>query len=245
MEFASATFPPFQHASLALRDHAEQILRAVAADLSTAQTKAEQSEKSKGRAPRLIDAPETAAETHGFLRAKSGFNIEQLVAEYRALRTSVLSRWIEASDEAQSRSRTAFASTSNRPGGGRIGDFFSAQMDAHAPDARDARHDCHAHHDDPEYRDPSIDFNSMESIVAATRPSTAGGTGLVEIRDSTWPTWGGIRLDRRQVAWRAFATGAAAGGAIQDARSNCRCDPAALGWSPLQRSRQPVVTNQV
>src|SRR5262249_7481232 len=41
-------------------------------------------------------APETAAQTHAVLRAKSGFDINQLVAEYRALRASVLRLWIEA-----------------------------------------------------------------------------------------------------------------------------------------------------
>ena len=50
--------------SLALRDHAQQILEAVARDLSTAQTREAQSEKSKGRAPEVVGAPETAAQTH-------------------------------------------------------------------------------------------------------------------------------------------------------------------------------------
>ena len=43
-----------------------------------------------GRAPVVIDARETAAHTHALLRAKSGFDINQLAAEYRALRASVL-----------------------------------------------------------------------------------------------------------------------------------------------------------
>jgi hypothetical protein len=46
--------------TLALRDHAKEILEAVAADLSTPQTKEAQTEKSKGRAPKLRGA-ETAA----------------------------------------------------------------------------------------------------------------------------------------------------------------------------------------
>ena len=48
-----------------------------------------------GLAPRIIAAPETAAQTHAFLRARSGFDIRQLAAEYRALRSSVLSRWMD------------------------------------------------------------------------------------------------------------------------------------------------------
>jgi len=80
----------------ALRDHAQQILQAVVKDLRTSQTRAEQSAKSKGRAPVLLGAPETAAQTRAVLRATGGFTIRQLVAEYRALRASVLRLWGEA-----------------------------------------------------------------------------------------------------------------------------------------------------
>jgi signal transduction histidine kinase len=82
---------------LALRDHAEQMLEAVATDLASPQTRAEQSEKSRGRAPDVPGAPEPAAQTHAVLRARSGFDINQLVAEYRALRASVLRLWLDAS----------------------------------------------------------------------------------------------------------------------------------------------------
>lgn len=81
---------------LALRDHAKQILQAIAKDLSTSQTGAEQQAKSRDDAPQLLGAPETAAETHGLLRAQSGFDINQMVSEYRALRASVLRLWFEA-----------------------------------------------------------------------------------------------------------------------------------------------------
>jgi signal transduction histidine kinase len=83
--------------SIALRDDAQRILEAVAKDLATSQTREAQSEKSKGQAPVLVGAPETAAQTHAVLRARSGFDINQLVAEYRALRASVLRLWIDAS----------------------------------------------------------------------------------------------------------------------------------------------------
>lgn len=81
--------------SLALRDHAPQILQAVAKDLSIPQTEEAQREKSLGRAPKLPGAPETAAQTHALMRARFGFNINQLVAEYRALRASVLRLWMD------------------------------------------------------------------------------------------------------------------------------------------------------
>ena len=95
--FAATRLPAAnQMASLELRDHARQILEAIVIDLATAQTVDEQNAKSMGLAPVVIGAPETAAQTHAVLRAKSGFNVEQLVSEYRALRTSVLSLWMEA-----------------------------------------------------------------------------------------------------------------------------------------------------
>jgi signal transduction histidine kinase len=81
---------------LALRDHAKQILEAVALDLNSPQTRAEESAKSMGRAPGVSGAGETAAQTHAVLRAHSGFDINQLVAEYRALRASVLRLWLDS-----------------------------------------------------------------------------------------------------------------------------------------------------
>jgi signal transduction histidine kinase len=96
--FAATLLPAAEGMTpLALRDHAQPILEAVAKDLATPQTREAQSEKSKGRAPKVAGAPETAAQTHAVLRARSGFDINQLVAEYRALRASVLRLWIDAS----------------------------------------------------------------------------------------------------------------------------------------------------
>ena len=95
--FAASLLPAASGmSSLALRDHAKQILEAVAKDLSRPQTTEAQAEKSKGHAPTLLGAPETAAETHAVLRARSGFNINQMVAEYRALRASVLRLWMDS-----------------------------------------------------------------------------------------------------------------------------------------------------
>lgn len=78
--------------SAELRDHAEQMLRAIATDLQTPQTTAEQIDKSTGNAPESED--ETAAETHAVTRLVAGFTIDQMVSEYRALRASVLMRWL-------------------------------------------------------------------------------------------------------------------------------------------------------
>jgi signal transduction histidine kinase len=115
---------------LALRDHAKPILEAIAKDISTPQTKEAQTEKSKGRAPMLTGAPETAAQTHAVLRARSGFDINQLAAEYRALRASVLRRWIDANepDDTHLEDIIRFDEAIDQAIVESIG-FFSAQME--------------------------------------------------------------------------------------------------------------------
>ena len=80
----------------ALRDHAVAMLEEIVADLRTPQTDAEQTAKSRGHADLLPDGPDTAAETHGAGRAQSGFTVGEMVAEYRALRASVIRLWTKA-----------------------------------------------------------------------------------------------------------------------------------------------------
>jgi signal transduction histidine kinase len=79
--------------ALALRNHAKEILQAMARDIELAQTDAQQSDKSKGWAP-VLEGAETAAATHGALRHLVGFDLRQLAAEYRALRASVVRLWL-------------------------------------------------------------------------------------------------------------------------------------------------------
>lgn len=96
-EFASTQMPAARSMTkLLLRDHAPQILEAVVKDLSASQTPAAQVAKSQGHAPKTRDAPATAAETHGLLRAESGFELRQMASEYRALRATVLRLWMDA-----------------------------------------------------------------------------------------------------------------------------------------------------
>ncbi len=84
----------------ALRDHASEMLTVIAKDLETRQDRFDQSEKSKGNAPAVDPADDaTAAEEHGAGRARSGFTISQMVAEYRALRASVLRLWTRKQGE--------------------------------------------------------------------------------------------------------------------------------------------------
>jgi signal transduction histidine kinase len=79
---------------LALRDHIEEILNFVADDLESHQTKQEQVEKSQGLGPDDTPFSQSAAEVHASLRFTDGFNIDQMVSGYRALRASVVKQWI-------------------------------------------------------------------------------------------------------------------------------------------------------
>lgn len=74
-----------------LRDHAEAMLKVIAADLDTFQNEQESIDKSQGRAPDA--SAETAAEVHAVARLGSGFSGDQVMSEYRALRSSVLRLW--------------------------------------------------------------------------------------------------------------------------------------------------------
>lgn len=77
----------------ALRDHAKDMLGVVAQDLDTPQTLAEQTEKAQGKSDAEEHGVTTAAQWHGAGRAESGFTVGQMVAEFRALRASVLRLW--------------------------------------------------------------------------------------------------------------------------------------------------------
>lgn len=81
-----------------LRDHLPDIVQAVIADLRTPQTRAHEIDKSEGRGVVVAGTPRSAAATHALFRAHSGFNISELVSEYRALRASVLRLWAESSE---------------------------------------------------------------------------------------------------------------------------------------------------
>jgi signal transduction histidine kinase len=75
-----------------LRNHAAQILKTVAQDLRTHQTVRQEIEKSQGRGPHTEH--DTAAQTHAVKRLVDGFTLDQMVSEYRALRSSVLRLWL-------------------------------------------------------------------------------------------------------------------------------------------------------
>jgi signal transduction histidine kinase len=90
-DFAETLHPLVGSNRQKLRDHAQQMLVVICADLDTYQGEQQGIEKSKGLGP--DEANDTAAESHAVDRLASGFSIEELMAEYRAMRASVLRLW--------------------------------------------------------------------------------------------------------------------------------------------------------
>lgn len=81
----------------ALRNDAERMLRFIAADSETPESVDEPHQKSFGHGPQLLDGADSAAHEHGKARAVDHFTFSEMVSEYRALRTVVTRRWLDAS----------------------------------------------------------------------------------------------------------------------------------------------------
>src|SRR5450759_3591895 len=77
----------------ALRDHIIGLLRFIAGDLETSETERERSEKAKGQGPKEGGPHDSAAENHATLRVTGGFDTIEMIAEFRALRASVIKLW--------------------------------------------------------------------------------------------------------------------------------------------------------
>ncbi len=95
--FARGITPGKKMNALALRDHAGEILLATVEDMRSERSSAERSERSRGHRREGDGAAlNGASEQHAIGRLGSGFDLLELVSEYRALRASVLRLWHES-----------------------------------------------------------------------------------------------------------------------------------------------------
>lgn len=94
VEFARTKLPTADAPSPeALADHARVLLLSFAADLKQAQVHADRHQKSRGNLPQNSPAITRIARDHASDRFVQGFTLDQVVAEFRALRASVIRRW--------------------------------------------------------------------------------------------------------------------------------------------------------
>ncbi|HUG73580.1 MAG TPA: sensor histidine kinase [Steroidobacteraceae bacterium] len=77
----------------ALRDHGKLILQEIAADMERPQNDHDRQEKSEGNSTTASAASDVPSRSHARQRERQGFEVEQMVAEYRALRATVLRLW--------------------------------------------------------------------------------------------------------------------------------------------------------
>jgi signal transduction histidine kinase len=83
----------------ALADHSKEILAAIAKDMEVGQDEATRQSKSEGDAPVPLEwEGGTAATAHGAMRQLDGFDLDQMVSEFRALRACVLKLWRHAAE---------------------------------------------------------------------------------------------------------------------------------------------------
>ena len=93
--FAKTLMPPgMDMTEQELRDHAEEILTAVVQDINTPQTSEEQSLKSLGHGSAHI--MEASGKLHADDRIRHGFTFRAVLAEFRALRATVLKLYAES-----------------------------------------------------------------------------------------------------------------------------------------------------
>lgn len=128
-EFAKNIYPTEKFNAPVMRDHARGIIHVIANDLESAQSKLQQEAKSHGMGPQAPMA--TQAELHGSSRFAEGFDVDRTMAEFRALRASVMRMWSatvdmsadqaeditrfnEAIDQAMAESLASFTELKNR-----------------------------------------------------------------------------------------------------------------------------------
>ena len=111
--FARGLAPGSAMDVIALRDHAEDILRVTARDMVSSQSAEQQAQKSRGNGGGGSESAnlDLASNKHAIDRLGSGFDLIEVVSEYRALRASVLRLWaqsVRAADEHDLQDLTRF-----------------------------------------------------------------------------------------------------------------------------------------
>ena len=85
----------------ALLDHGRLILQEIASDMNRPQGDEERQAKSEGNSASVSASMQLPSRSHARQRARQGFEVEQMVAEYRALRATILRLWTAASGTVQ------------------------------------------------------------------------------------------------------------------------------------------------
>lgn len=85
----------------ALLDHGKLILQKIVSDMHRPQKEEERQAKSEGNSLQASTSRHVPSRSHARQRERQGFDVVQMVSEYRALRATVLRRWSVASPGTQ------------------------------------------------------------------------------------------------------------------------------------------------
>ncbi len=92
--FAAQQFPAAHGMDEAgLLDHGRTLLEEIVANMARPEGEAERKAKSEGNSQEASESSSVPSRSHARQRERQGFEIGQMVAEYRALRATVLRRW--------------------------------------------------------------------------------------------------------------------------------------------------------
>lgn len=99
--FARKQLPAAHHMdNAALLDHCKKVLEEIVSNMSRQESEHERKLKSEGDGQEASTSASVPARIHGRQRERQGFELGQMVAEYRALRASVLRLWQPSADSA-------------------------------------------------------------------------------------------------------------------------------------------------
>lgn len=96
VEYAQTLLSPSHGLTrIELADHAKVLLLAIGADMEQAQGAQAKHDKSQGNQPENAPNLTDVSEDHALQRFDQGFSLDDLISEFRALRASVIRRWVE------------------------------------------------------------------------------------------------------------------------------------------------------
>lgn len=100
--FARQQQPAASHMNeRALLDHGKLILQEIAADMQRPQDDDQRQTKSEGNSDTAATSSNIPSRSHARQRERQGFAVEQMVAEYRALRATVIRLWSASSSSVE------------------------------------------------------------------------------------------------------------------------------------------------
>lgn len=102
IDFARNQLPAAQDLDdVGLEDHGKKILEELVRNMELPQDEEERRRKSEGKSQLASTSPGVPSRSHARQRERQGFEVGQMVAEYRALRATVLRLWRASGREAQ------------------------------------------------------------------------------------------------------------------------------------------------